>query len=460
MHVFGGSIARRVILRAFLLALVMSIVPLVHILSGSNLGLLDPLTTPECAFDYGTNWLMNRLLIPGSSGSVRYMENVNLTVDVVRELMRMQMLTNYSAKALCLGEGSASAVMALRDLGFSHVCGVNKSPFSLLKHKNLVYQLDFEGNSYDFVLFNEMDKFLVPAILVLEIERVLKPSGIGAVLVGGWALNPNGLIGAATPVSILLRDSRVVHVGYVAELILVVFKKKNENVGYFEQFELPADCQSVMDSKPLMDYLEPLVDGKPVEFEKRIAYLPKLMDISSKKHMVYIDIGAGEHLKSGDENWFFPSYPVDRKAFSSYFVDHNTSVMLSYVKKPGITFVYYPDLAGNKATAMPDAIEELDPYVEYGSFDFLAWFKETAQHADFMVLKMNAGKVELEFLAELFKSGAICMVDELFLVCSDQVYGKGAVEGQCLDLFKGLRSRGVFAHQWWETEQSLSFSKL
>ncbi|KAF5750363.1 hypothetical protein HS088_TW03G00699 [Tripterygium wilfordii] len=451
MHVFSESIARRVFLRAFMLASVMSIVPLVHIFSGSNLGLFDPLITRDCAFDFGTNWLRNRLSIPirGSSGSVRYMKNANLTVNVVRELMRMQMLLNYSAKALCLGEGSESAVMAFRDLGFSHACGVNKSPFFLLKHKNFVYELDVEQNSYDFVLFNDMGKVLVPAILVREIERVLKPGGIGAVLVGGSGLNPNSLISAATPVSSLLRDSSIVHVGYVDELILVVFKKKIEIVGYFEQFELPADCQSIMNSKPLMDHLEPLVDAKPVEFEKRIAYMPKFMDISYKKRLVYINIGAGEHLKYGDENWFFPSYPVHLKAFNSYFVDHNTSVMLSYVKRPGVTFVYYPDLAGNKATAKPDAVEELNPYVEDGSFDFLAWFKETAQYADFMVLKMNAGKVELKFLADLFRSGAICLVDELFLSCSDQVYGKGAVKGQCLDLFKGLRNISVFVHQWW-----------
>jgi hypothetical protein len=65
------------------------------------------------------------------------------------------------------------------------------------------------------------------------------------------------------------------------------------------------------------------------------------------------------------------------------------------------------------------------------------------QHADFVVLKMKAGKVELRFLSGLFQSGAVCFIDELFLSCSDQV------GGNCLDLFMSLRSSGVFLHQWW-----------
>ncbi|KAJ6913699.1 hypothetical protein NC651_016054 [Populus alba x Populus x berolinensis] len=82
-------------------------------------------------------------------------------------------------------------------------------------------------------------------------------------------------------------------------------------------------------------------------------------------------------------------------------------------------------------------------------FDFLAWFRETVQYADFVVLKMKAGEVELKFLSGLFKSGAICFIDELFLSCSDQDGEKGREKGDCLDLFKSLRNTGVYVHQWW-----------
>jgi hypothetical protein len=199
-----------------------------------------------------------------------------------------------------------------------------------------------------------------------------------------------------------------------------------------------------------MDQIEPLVELKPVGFEKRFSYLPKLIDVDTRKRLVYIDIGAGLHLNSNAMNWFLPSYPLDRKAFSVYFVDHNTSVLLSLVKKPGITFVYHPGLAGNKASPIPSPDEDIDPPLEIEGFNFLSWFKETVQYADFVVLKMNAGKVELKFLSELFESGAICFVDEMFLHCSDSLDAEGAFKGEdCMGLFKGLRSRGVFVHQWW-----------
>ena len=90
----------------------------------------------------------------------------------------------------------------------------------------------------------------------------------------------------------------------------------------------------------------------------------------------------------------------------------------------------------------------MDPLLgEEEKFDFLAWFKETVQYADFVVLKMNAGSVELKFLSDIFENGAICYVDELFLKCPER--GGDASKGSCMDIYKDLRSNGVYVHQWW-----------
>ncbi|GAV64689.1 Methyltransf_11 domain-containing protein [Cephalotus follicularis] len=445
--ILSGSIARRVLLRAFMLASALSVMSLLHVLSGLDTGMFNTLTSHGCAVNFGS---LNPFLIPiwGSFEPMQCKEIENLTNHVVSELMGMQMLT-YDDRALCVGEGSPSAVMALQELGFPKAYGVYRHPFFSLKHKKFIYELDFDDNSFDFVFSRDVDKVSVPALLVLEIERVLRPGGVGAVLVGSDGLNPNGLIRSATPVSSLLKTSSVVHVGYVDGFTLVAFKKRIENVGYFEQYCLPTDCQSVANNKPFIEYIEPLVQQKPTGFGSMVAYLPRFMDISSRNRLVYIDIGAGKHLNTSVTNWFLPAYPVNRKAFNVYFVDHNTSVLLSYVKKPGITFVYHPGLAGNKATAKRNVDEDLDPYVAAGGFDFLAWFKEIVRFADFVVLKMNAGEEELKLLSQLFKSGVICSIDELFLHCSDHEDGKGVFKGSCIDLFKSLRSSGVFVHQWW-----------
>lgn len=446
VKIFHGSLARRVFLRALAIATALSIFPLLQTIYGDDSGLFTSVSKDDCGVNFAiapllisnTNSFSSRFLKPiwGSVESVQCKENVNLTTAVVRELMGMRMLA-YDSKTLCIGRGSASAILALRDLGFSYVCGVHRHPF--LSLKKLVYELDYQDDAFDFVFSRDLDEVSVPALLVLEIERILKPGGVGAMLVGSAALNSNSLIRSATPVSSLLKSSNIVYVGYVEEFTLVVFRKKVEN---FEQNQvLPADCQSVANNKPYMDYIEPLAEKKPADFEKSIAYLPKFVNVFSKKRLVYVDIGAAEHLNTSVTSWFMPSYPVDSKAFNVYFVDHNTSVMLSYVRKPGITFVYHPDLAGSKPSASPPTFEDLDPLLEDESFDFLGWFEETVQYADFVVLKMNANEVELKFLSELFKSGNICFVDELFLHCSGR--------SDCMDIFKKLRSSGVYVHQWW-----------
>ncbi|XP_065855010.1 uncharacterized protein [Euphorbia lathyris] len=462
VQILGGSIARRVILRAFMLALTLSLIPLVQILSGVDPVLLDNVHFDECHMITGSTTLFRNRFLRPIWNSFECEEDVNLTTNVVRELMGKELL-DYSNRALCVGEGSASAVYALRELGFGNACGVHRHPFFSLKQRKFVYELQYADNSFDFVLSRYLDEVPVPALLVLEVERVLKPGGVGAMLVDGNGLNPNGLIRSATPVSSLLKASNVVHVGHVNGYTLVVFKKRIEKAGYFEQFILPDDCRSVMNNRPFMEHLEPLMEDKGIGFEsesenenenenKKTAYLPSFMNVSTGgKGLVYIEIGAAERLNSGVSNWFLPDYPLDHKDFNVYFVDHNTSLLLSRVGAPGVNFIYYPGLAGEKATTSASNYEDedLDPLEDDDGFDFLAWFRDTVEHADFVVVKMKAEEAELKFLTQLFENGVICSIDELFLSCRDHVDdGNGVGSQYCIDLFHSLRSSGVFVHQW------------
>ncbi|POO01647.1 peptide upstream protein [Trema orientale] len=452
------SIARRVLLRSFLIALALSVIPLVQILSGEYLKMLIPIISGDCTVHLGEStanftpsWYVfqGRHLNPIWS-SVEPMQckgYVNLTVNVVRELKSKQLLSS-SGKALCIGEGSALAAKALRDLGFSDAYDVDEHRFFSLKRKQFAYEIDYEEKSFNFVYSRDLDMVSVPALLVLEIERVLIPGGIGAVLVCDSAATPNSLIRSATPISSVLKTSSIVHVNHLNNLTLVVFKKRMETVGHFERYRLPADCPSLTNSRLFIEQMEPLVKEKPIGSEKRFSYLPKFVDLSTKERLVYVDIGAGTHLNSNLTNWFLPSYPIEGKAFIVYFVDHKTSVLLSYINKPGITFVYHPSLSGAKANVSVDG--DLEPFLGDTGFDFLAWFKGTLQFADFVVLKMNAGRVELKFLSQLFESGAICYVDELFLHCPGFIEDEGASPMDCMDIFRDLRNSGVFVHQWWE----------
>ncbi|KFK24769.1 hypothetical protein AALP_AA8G022400 [Arabis alpina] len=223
---------------------------------------------------------------------------------------------------------------------------------------------------------------------------------------------------------------------------VVITDLVERNVPYIGKSQLPRDCESLETNGPYIGFIEPLLEQKPVDFPKSVAYLPKFLDLSLKKRLVYIDIGAGEYLDVKlTPNWFFPLYPIERNAFDVYFVDHNTSVMISYVKKPGVTFVYHPGLADENSKRTK--FEQLEPFPEDEGFDFFAWFVETAKCAEFVVLKINTSQVEMKFLSVLLETGAICYVDELFLRCSSQ-------KPDCINTIETLRSRGVFVHQWWE----------
>lgn len=111
--------------------------------------------------------------------------------------------------------------------------------------------------------------------------------------------------------------------------------------------------------------------------------------------------------------------------------------------------MYYPGLAGLKAVITNLSSDEyFSAPVDEEDFDFISWFERTVENGDFVVLMMNARPVELKLLFELFESGAICRIDELFLRCSQGADCANSVCGDCMSLFKGLRNSGVFVHRW------------
>nr|GMD71243.1 peptide upstream protein [Ipomoea batatas] len=412
----------------------------------SFLQIATELRKPEL---FGLNPYFNFTLLPnpiyiplfGMSVASR-IENKNLTKNVFMEVIGNGFLDS-NAKALCVGEGADAAVLALQELGFSDVFGINVHPsFSLLRRK-FVYEIEFEDNCFDFVFSRALDRVSVPALLVLEMERVLSPGGTGAMLVGASNFySAANLVRLATPVSSFLKSSDVVHVCNVGSLTLVLFKKRIEGVVSFEQFRLPDHCPALVNNKAIMCHIEPLAN----KFKQKISYLPGFMNISSRNRLVYLNVGAGEFVETTVKTVLKPHYPISH--LDVFVVDHNVSALSSYVKTPGVTFVYLPTLSG-KEISLPSDDEEFvgAPMDEEKGFDFAQWFGETVSGGDFVVLMMNAREAELQILHNLFKTGLICRVDELFLRCSDTAEGEHAGRGDCTSLLRSLRNSGVFAHR-------------
>lgn len=433
-HLPRGPLMKRVILRAFMLLLALIVVALMQIAREVRVAepismnfddcYLDLSSNPEFNLTGNLNSTANSALPLSGDSPVLCKESENLTKVVFKALMEKNFLQS-NARALCVGEKSAYAVLALRHLGFFDVLGVERHPFFSLFKRRFVYELDFEDNHFDFVFSEDLDRVSIPALLVLEMERVLRPGGTGAMLVG------------SIPAISFLKSSIVVHECGVGSFKLVVFKKKPESFASFEHFQLPANCPSFKNNKPYMKHIEPLTDKISSQFEPHIAYLPNSMNISSRNKLTYINLGAGEYAKASLTNMLKPYCSKHHPSFEVFIIDHRPSVLSSYITDPGFNFVYHPALGGDTAPADITSDEFLSAPMDDEGFDFVRWFNETVSDGDFVVLMMKAKLEELKILVELFKSGEICHVDELFLHCSD-----------CTNLLTSLRNSGVYVHQW------------
>ncbi|XP_073156207.1 uncharacterized protein [Henckelia pumila] len=452
-QVLRGPLARLLVLRAFMLVLAVIILSLMQM--AREFRVIEPMVSDvnECplnlrsnpSFDAGN--FSNISFHPSRDHATLCKESENLTKIVFKELMQKNLLQS-NARALCVGEGSASSVSVLHELGFPDASGVDKHPFFSLFKRRFVYELNFEDDHFDFVFSGDLDKVSVPALLVLEIERVLHPGGTGAMLVGARKFYSGGLVRSATTVASFLKSSDVVHVCGVGSFTLVIFKKKVGNFASFEHFQLPNDCPSITKNKPFMKYIEPLAHKDSRQFNLEQSYLPNFMNISSRNKLVYINVGAGEFAKSSIAKMSKPYCSNHHTAFEVFVIDHKMSVLSSFVTDPGITFVYHPALDGDSIAPEITPDEYLSAPIDEKGFDFIFWFNETVSDEDFVVLMMNTKFMELNILVELFKTGAICRVDELFLHCADPADCKTTTCGDCKNLLKSLRKSGVYAHDW------------
>lgn len=448
-QVLRGSLMRRLLLKALMFGAGVLIVSLVQL--GHNVQFSDPWmpSANECDLNFSSNppsffklaYLFGVISIPCNQNKV-------LAKNVIEELMVSSFIES-DAKSLCVGEGAEEAVQAMKELGISDVSTMDRHPFFSLVRRRFVYELDYDDNAFDFIFSGDLSRVSVPALLILEIERVLRPGGSGAILLGTHGSNSGTLVTHATPISSFLKTSDVVRVSSINTFTLILFKKRfeeNDPMPLFERFKLPDHCPSVGNAKPLIPYLEPLANDE-TDVSYSYSYLPRVTNVTSRKKLVYINVGAGELVDATLTTVMNSSYPFPRQAVDAYVIDHNAYALSLYVKTPGITFVYHPGLAGEEEMEQDVNYTDED-FEDESEFDFVRWFNETVRGEDepLVVLMMNARPVELQILDELFRTGLICDVDELFLRCSDSTVWKPARCGDCVSLLRSLRNSGVFAH--------------
>lgn len=136
----------------------------------------------------------------------------------LRELIARGWLST-SDNAICVGPGAAPAAVAMRGLGLRAAAVAPAAAAAPC------CGLLLATASFDFAFVAALDRVRVPARVVLEMERVIRPGRFGAVRRGRLP-GPAGLARAAAPVAALLRASDVVGALPVDGAAVVVFRKR------------------------------------------------------------------------------------------------------------------------------------------------------------------------------------------------------------------------------------------
>ncbi|KAG0496266.1 hypothetical protein HPP92_000957 [Vanilla planifolia] len=131
----------------------------------------------------------------------------------LRKLISLRLLA-AGDRAVFVGPNSAEAFSVAVRLGL---------PTAVASDATACCALPFKGESFDFAFSAAVDRARVPARVILEMERVLRPGQFGAVL---RIRSGRGLMRAAAPVASLLRFSDVISARFVNGSALVIFRKR------------------------------------------------------------------------------------------------------------------------------------------------------------------------------------------------------------------------------------------
>lgn len=395
-----------------------------------------------------------------------------------------------SSSAVCLG--GAPEALALRELGVASAVAVAKKRSSPLAVAGNDRHLPFPESSVDFVFAGRaLDSSKRPADLAGEAARILKLDGHLVVLTSG-AGDAYSLRSLQTLLpSLQLLRSREINGPDGSALQELVFHKLADTPA--PTGNSTNNCTHRDHKLQIIGLAEPLIQEEPRKpwitlkrNVKNIKYLPALAGIGFKRRYVYVDVGARSY-GSSIGSWFRKQYPKQNHTFEVFAVEADPAFHAEYASKKGVTLLPYAAWVKNETLTFE--IND-DPGKEEGStkangrgmgrirpaagatdgvssgevrripaFDLAEWLKRTVSEQDYLVLKMDVEGTEFDLIPRMFDTGAICLVDELFLECHYNRWQKCCpgerspkyqnTYEECLEMFTSLRESGVLVHQWW-----------
>ncbi|MCO5572029.1 hypothetical protein L7F22_025780 [Adiantum nelumboides] len=407
------------------------------------------------------------------------------------ELMEAGIL-HAGDKGLCIAAGAGHEVLALQEIGVNSF-GIDIVSSSPLVIEGDMHRIPFSENVFDFEFSNSVDMALFSETVGLEIERTLKPGGFAIIHVSEETLTRRfgvDFMYSVNKFTELFKYSDVVHVKKVHTSDIdyeIVLKKRllSQSIGDFSQAD---KCIVHVERKMMVKEAEPLILEEPLkpwitlkENAQKIRYLTSLTDISDNHQYVYVDVGARSY-RSSIGSWFVKRYPKQNQDFTIYAIEADSSFASDYAKRKNVNFLPYAAWIRNETLmfgANPEnrAVEgeigmgriqsrsslEGDnvpgkQFKKVQGFDFADWLISTVTADDFVVMKMDVEGTEFDLLPRMIETGAICLVDELFLECHYNRWQRsspfrtakyGKTYRECRSLFQILRRNGVLVHQWW-----------
>nr|KYP76184.1 hypothetical protein KK1_020412 [Cajanus cajan] len=359
-----------------------------------------------------------------------------------------------NSRALCIDTPSGEDVLALKEIGVVDSVGIFKKPSPPLIVHGDGRRHPFSADSFDF----DFDSFL-ELFNCCELIRTREINDV---------------------------DS--------SPVLEILMKKKNKNPNFETETEtvdsgnLVNKCSIPGYKREIVKNAEALIEEEPSKpwvilkkNVKNIKYLTSLVDISFKNRYVYVDVGA-RNYGSSIGSWFRKQYPKQNRTFEVYAIEADKSFHEEYRAKKGVTLLPFAAWVRNetlffeitrdpskKVMMKRSGMGRINPVQTSSShmgdldkiqgYDFAEWLKSSVTSRDFVVVKMDVEGTEFHLIPRLIQTGAICLIDELFLECHYNRWqrccpGQRSAKyhktySQCLDLFTSLRNFGVLVHQWW-----------
>lgn len=425
-----------------------------------------------------------------------FQKTVGFYSSVFQDLMSEAIL-NPNFKSLCVDTPTGADVFALREIGVEDSIGVSKKGFKPLVIQGQGFKQRFLDDTFDFVFCGDgaVEKSVRPGELAAEIARTLKPEGFLVIHTGAndtYSIQSLlALFNFCRLVKSKVIDGFDSKMPFIQEIVL----QKIIGEGDINPVEKSSNgsvskCPVPSYKQDLIKKAEPLIMEEPakpwITLKKnvqKIKYLSSMVDISFKPRYVYVDVGARSY-GSSIVSWFKKQYPKQKKTFEIYAIEADSTFYDQYKSKKGVTLLPYAawvknetlkfeinEDPGHKEVEKGRGMGRIQPVQTGGGsasssnvdqiqgFDFAEWLKNSVSEKDYVVMKMDVEGTEFDLIPRLFKTGAICLIDELFLECHYNRWQKCCpgertakyqkTYKQCLNLFTSLRKSGVLVHQWW-----------